>query len=140
MTNGSWMSKGMNILSQLGRRRGLHKGDWFAEVERSLSENGLLSPCGDPLPTFPDTTLQKNTTGLDGIAALQQAFCFYQDTLNGMNTCGSGLSKDSLVLDFGVGWGRISRFFLRDTRLKNIYGVDVDPDFVALCRRLFGTE
>ena len=40
------------------------------------------------------------------------------------------------ILDFGVGWGRIIRLFLRDVDAKYLHGVDVDPDVIALCKRL----
>jgi len=34
-------------------------------------------------------------------------------------------------MDFGAGWGRIARFFLRDTEAGNIWAVDPLPDSVA---------
>jgi len=43
-------------------------------------------------------------------------------------------------LDFGVGWGRIARFFLREVPLENIYGLDVMEDFVKICRQTFRND
>ena len=40
------------------------------------------------------------------------------------------------VLDFGCGWGRYTRLFLKDTPPDRIVGVDVDPEFVALSAQL----
>ena len=36
--------------------------------------------------------------------------------------------------------GRFSRVFMHDTRLHNIHGIDVDPEFAELTRDLFGSE
>ncbi|MBB4172089.1 class I SAM-dependent methyltransferase [Rhizobium sp. BK538] len=43
------------------------------------------------------------------------------------------------MLDFGVGWGRISRFFLREVPKENIHGIDVTEEFVDICRETFGS-
>ena len=52
----------------------------------------------------------------------------------------NGLSARPLnecdVLDFGCGWGRYTRLFLKDTPPDRIVGVDVDPEFVALSAQL----
>jgi cyclopropane fatty-acyl-phospholipid synthase-like methyltransferase len=50
------------------------------------------------------------------------------------------LGADSVILDFGFGWGRISQVFMRHLRIQNIFGIDVDPEFVALTRRLFDSS
>jgi SAM-dependent methyltransferase len=41
------------------------------------------------------------------------------------------------LLDFGTGWGRIARCFLRDFHARNIVGVDVDPELIAICQKTF---
>jgi len=41
------------------------------------------------------------------------------------------------VLDFGCGWGRILRCFLKDCPAANLRGVDVDPMLVETCRSSF---
>src|SRR6266850_951076 len=38
------------------------------------------------------------------------------------------------LLDFGCGWGRIIRFFLKDVEPSALYGVDPVEDMVSLCR------
>jgi SAM-dependent methyltransferase len=40
------------------------------------------------------------------------------------------------ILDFGCGWGRISRFFERDTCPGDLTGVDVQPAMIEWCRSL----
>lgn len=43
-------------------------------------------------------------------------------------------TPDLRVLDFGCGWGRLARYFLRDLEPENLIGVDVDPAAVAAAR------
>ncbi|HEX2596479.1 MAG TPA: class I SAM-dependent methyltransferase, partial [Luteimonas sp.] len=95
------------------------------------------TPFGERLPRFPSEELQRNTTGLSSEAALRQAHAFYEDVQDGLRKAGRPLTADSTVLDFGFGWGRISRVFMHDTRLRNIHGIDVDPEFAKLTQELF---
>ena len=115
------------------------ENSWLEVLVDSLS-SPQCSPLGDALPGFPSEELQRNTTGLSSQAALQQAHAFYEDVMAALRKARKTLSPDSTVLDFGFGWGRISRVFMHDVRLAGIHGVDVDPEFVALTRDLFGSE
>lgn len=112
---------------------------WVTRVVASLG-GVQTSPLGEPLPAFPDATLQANTTGLSGEAAIRQAGAFHEDVASALAAAGACLQPDSQILDFGCGWGRIGRMFLRDTSARNIHGIDVDPEFVALCRTLFASD
>jgi SAM-dependent methyltransferase len=113
---------------------------WQAQVIRSLHVKGLQSPLGDPMPSFPPEQLQRNTTGLDGEAGIGQAFNFYRDIHRALDQSGLPLETNSRVLDFGVGWGRIARLFLRDVTRDNLYGIDVDPAFVEITANSFGSD
>lgn len=112
---------------------------WLSQMISSLSDASLRSPHGDLLPGFPSEDLQRNTTSLAGEQALRQAHSFYSDVCNVIEPAGYGLSEDAKVLDFGSCWGRITRFFMRDVKLANLYGVDVVLQFVTECRALFGS-
>lgn len=112
---------------------------WLDTLVRSL-DSPQISPFGQPLPGFPPEELQRNTTGLSSEAALNQAYAFYEDITNTLGKAGRSLSADSKVLDFGFGWGRISRVFMHDVLVENIHGIDVDPDFVELTRQLFHSD
>lgn len=92
---------------------------------------------GKELPGFPSDDLQVNTTGNAGVATLKEAFVFYQDCVETFENLGSPINHEHSLLDFGVGWGRIARFFLRDLPLENIYGLDVVNEFASLCCTLF---
>lgn len=39
------------------------------------------------------------------------------------------------VLDFGLGWGRLTRFFARDVAPGSLFGVDPTEEILAVCRR-----
>jgi len=113
---------------------------WLSQVIASLTDASLKSPQGDFLPRFPSDELQRNTTSIAGEEALRQAHSFYSDICNVIEPMGCGLERESKVLDFGSCWGRITRFFMRDVLLENLYGIDVAEEFVAECRKLFRSE
>ena len=113
--------------------------EWFELVGQSY----LTPPVtynSKTLPTFPSDTIQSNTTGQSGVPTLKEAFLFYKDCINTFEVLGKPISENAKVLDFGIGWGRIARFFLRDIPLENIHGVDVTPEFTAICKETFQSE
>lgn len=110
---------------------------WIKDVVRSQNEV-VVSPLGDRLPAFPPDALQIATTGRYGELAIQQAAFFYEDAMQAVVSCGESVKSDWKLLDFGSGWGRITRLALRDFKLSNIKGIDVDDDLVALSNDLFG--
>jgi SAM-dependent methyltransferase len=112
------------------------KDPWLDTLIASLA-TPQRSPFGDLLPDFPSEELQRSTTGLASEVAMRQAFAFYRDVMDALGRAGWPLTRESRVLDFGVGWGRIARVFMHDLPAANISGIDVDPEFVALTRSLF---
>jgi len=116
-----------------------HSTQWLETLVGSLT-TPQRSPFGEQLPDFPDEQLQRNTTGLSSEAALGQAHAFYENVRDGINRAGLALDKDSTALDFGFGWGRISRVFMHDFRLENIHGLDVDESFVQITQTLFKSD
>lgn len=112
---------------------------WYHTLVRSL-EAPQQSPLGDPLPKFPTREMQENTTGLSSEAAIEQAFAFYRDVDDECARLGRPLSPSTRLLDFGFGWGRITRVFMEKVALANIRGIDVDPDFTRMTRELFASD
>jgi len=92
---------------------------------------------GVTLPGFPSEELQRSFVGSAGEHTLREAHNFYRIVKGYSQSCGHPLTPASTVLDFGCGWGRMLRFFLKDVRAGNLNGMDVDPDVIALCQRLF---
>lgn len=115
----------------------ISKADWLTLLVKSQWDRSLRSPHGDPMPDFPSAEFQRNTTSLDGEAAMRQAHGFYSDICDALDDVGRPLDARSSVFDFGSCWGRITRCFMRDVPLANLHGMDVDSNFVAECRRLF---
>jgi ubiquinone/menaquinone biosynthesis C-methylase UbiE len=89
------------------------------------------------LPGFPPEPVQRNIVGSAGKHALREAFIFYLEVKGYARLLGKTLSPDSKILDFGCGWGRIIRFFLKDIKAENLHGIDVDPSMIGFCKELF---
>jgi hypothetical protein len=109
---------------------------WVKSLLKSQHE-AVLSPLGDRLPAFPPEALQIATTGRYGESAIEQAAFFYEDAMRAIASCRQSVGRDWKLLDFGSGWGRITRMALRDFKLSNIRGVDVDEELVQLSNSLF---
>ncbi len=112
---------------------------WMQTLLLSLNSR-QRSPFGDIIPEYPSEELQRNTTGLSSVAALEQAYAFHNDVTDALVKVGLPLTADSQMLDFGFGWGRNSRVLMRAVPLENIYGINVDADFVALTRKAFDSS
>lgn len=120
----------------------LHELDWSDSMTDEILLN-LKASLADPLvkgvqfPLFPDPALQSLVNGCSGETALMEAFPFYKRILGYAKILGINVNHDTKVLDFGCGWGRHMRFFWQIVGAQNLYGVDIDPTFVELCKKLF---
>jgi len=117
----------------------LTQDEWFRTICKSYS-NPPVFYNGLELPGFPSDLIQANTTGQAGINTLKEAFVFYQDCVENFKSFGTPIQEEHSLLDFGVGWGRIARFFLRELPAENIYGLDVMEDFVSICKQTFRND
>lgn len=113
---------------------GLSDDAWFEAIKESLEQSSYQ---GIPLPGFPKDDLQRQFAGSAGEATLREGFRFYQVVRDYAERFGRPLARSAKVLDFGCGWGRMVRFFLKDLGPEGIVGADVDPVVVDLCRSLF---
>jgi len=84
------------------------------------------------LPGLPDEDIQIRFTGASGDISLQEAFSVYLL----VRRLGATLVDRPIesVLDFGCGWGRGIRFFLRDVEPANLWGIDCFKLMIELCR------
>ncbi|WP_348758982.1 class I SAM-dependent methyltransferase [Candidatus Methylocalor cossyra] len=123
----------------LERLTEIEDSKWYASICKSYSNPPVIVN-GKPLPGFPPDDFQIKTTGSAGTTTLREAFNFYRDCRNTFKAMGVPIQPRCRLLDFGVGWGRIARFFLHDLPLENIYGVDVMENFIKVCRQTFGTD
>jgi len=97
---------------------------WYQRILRSIDDPSL------GLPGFPSVYQQEVFVGKSNEVALAEAFTFYKIVKAGSYP----LRRSSRVLDFGVGWGRIIRFFLNDVDPANLHGVDVDDAILEVAR------
>jgi SAM-dependent methyltransferase len=83
------------------------------------------------LPDVPAPPLQERWTGLSGVPLAQQSAAFYRLLLER-----SGRPLDGArVLDFGCGWGRLTRFLARDVPPDRLHGCDPVESILDVCRQ-----
>jgi SAM-dependent methyltransferase len=86
------------------------------------------------LPGMPDPEVQISFTGTAGDKVLEEGFLGYR-LFRAMYERHVGTLSNAEILDYGCGWGRIIRFWLRDVRPSQIAGMDPVPEMIELCRR-----
>lgn len=99
---------------------------------------GIKQPIVDDieLPGVPSDEIQSTYTGSSGEPTLREAFDFYCRVKRYAANQGVKLTHNTRILDFGCGWGRIIRFFLKDVSADNLYGIDVDPKMIEICQKV----
>ena len=90
---------------------------------------------GVQLPGFPDEAFQKASVGSSGEQALREAMGFYQDIKHHAAQLRTPVGTSTVLVDFGAGWGRLLRFFMKDIPSSQLIGLDVDPLMVDWCKR-----
>ncbi len=113
--------------------RGLDDEIWFDALCGAADEPIQK---GVRLPGLPDVDLQIASVGEHGSAALREGLRFYREVKRSAAELGRPIGPDCLLLDFGCGWGRITRFFMKDVAAGNLRGADVNTSLIMLCREL----
>lgn len=109
---------------------------WLSLLCESTQRQNIVFE-GYPLPGFPPEELQLNTVGKSGVQAVNEAFAFYSRCKEYFEVMEQPLQRGMSLLDFGTGWGRIARCFIRDLGRHEIFGVDVTEEFVEICQKSF---
>lgn len=109
--------------------------DWLSLLNDSVGDVVMFE--GRPLPGFPPPALQTNTVGKNGIDAIHEAFAFFQYCKEQFARLGNPVQRGKSVLDFGTGWGRVARCFIKDLGIEGVFGMDVTEEFVDICRTNF---
>lgn len=104
--------------------------EWF---EANLNPQEYRSLLDIAIPDLPSDEVQLRFTGRTGRENLQQAFDFYKFVL--ANVPEHGMDQQS-VLDFGGGWGRILRFFLREFSAERLFLADCLTAAIECARSL----
>ena len=105
--------------------------EWYGLMIKSITQQNIN---GVEFPGFPTPEVQTRFVGSSYQHALEEAFAYYQYVKNQVNILGKPLNPGSRFLDFGCGWGRLLRFFWKDIAPENLYGCDVMPLAIDICR------
>jgi SAM-dependent methyltransferase len=89
----------------------------------------------DLLPGLPPEYFQLSTSGKAGHAALEAGFDVYRLFRRLIELHYKPLSECKAIMDFGCGWGRVLRFFLKDAPGEVLWGVDMWDEQVAWARK-----
>lgn len=84
------------------------------------------------LPGFAPEEIQYQFAGAAGDDTMRDAFGFY--TLVKRLVAQHLQQPPTSILEFGCGWGRIIRFFLKDVEPEQLWGIDCMPEAIALCQ------
>ena len=86
------------------------------------------------LPTMPEPALQELWNGASGLALARQSTSFYSKLRESYERHGERPLSEASVLDFGCGWGRLTRYLLRDVEPGRLYGCDPVEGILEVCR------
>jgi SAM-dependent methyltransferase len=85
------------------------------------------------LPGLPPEEVQRRFTGKSNDETLVEGFEIYRLVRNLYERHVGPLGDARDVLDFGCGWGRVIRFFLRDVDPDHLVGAEYDGELVDFC-------
>ena len=108
--------------------------EWRKVLEKSVH---LHSIEGVKLPRFAEVSIQNQYTGSHNEQTLREMSDFYSLIKSISHKHGKEINLNTKILDFGCGWGRTIRFFLKDIMSENIYGTDVSESMINICKESF---
>lgn len=86
------------------------------------------------LPSMPEPALQEIWNGASSLELARQTRSFYTKLRASYERHGATQLSESAVLDFGCGWGRLTRYLLRDVAPGRLYGCDPVDGILEVCR------
>lgn len=86
------------------------------------------------LPDVPGPALQELWNGASGARLAAQGVAFYAKLAARFAQYSDRPLADARVVDFGCGWGRLTRFLARDVAPGNLYGCDPVESILDVCR------
>jgi SAM-dependent methyltransferase len=86
------------------------------------------------LPSMPDPELQERWNERSGLPLASQSNAFYVRLRARYEQHGGTALERARVLDFGCGWGRLTRFLARDVAPQHLFGCDPVQEILDVCR------
>ena len=87
----------------------------------------------DMLPGLPEPAVQRRWTGKDGYATMAEGFAIYR-TMRDLHDRHFGQLRDhGPIVDFGCGFGRVIRYFLKDVAPGQLIGSDYNETLLDFC-------
>jgi ubiquinone/menaquinone biosynthesis C-methylase UbiE len=117
----------MPVIWRMSKLNSISDDEWFALLCREGYDPELNNFVSD----MPAEEIQLKFTGASGKVTLTPAFEFYKLVRSFARKCSSDSGGN--ILDFGCGWGRITRFFVRDVREGHLFGIDPLPEMIEIC-------
>jgi SAM-dependent methyltransferase len=111
-------------------------GDLDADLWALLltQEQSLYPNIAALLPDVPEPALQELFNGASGVTLAAQSALFYRRLCERYARHGDRPLRESAVLDFGCGWGRLTRLLARDVAPGRLFGCDPVARVVEICR------
>ena len=104
--------------------------EWEEALKNALENETVL---GVKFPRYTHSSILGSANAEDSIS---EAMRFYREAHRAAFLEGVKINKDFKILDFGCGATcRLGRSFLREIPARNIYGVDVQPEYVDICKK-----
>ena len=89
------------------------------------------------LPTLPSEEIQRRWCGAQTTTRklMRKSINFTWTLLGAFGELTAGSIESARVLDFGCGWGRLTRMLAKYVREDRLYGVDPDEHVLSMCRQ-----
>lgn len=122
------------------KKLGTSPKDWFAGFNdetwfwMNTTARRRRKAIANLVPQMPEVSMQENFTGHSGDSTLREGFNAYKIIKECYERYVGPIGSCRAVLDFGCGWGRIIRFFLKDIEPEKLLGVDHSDDVIRASR------
>jgi SAM-dependent methyltransferase len=122
-----------------GKKPGTSPKDWFSGISdetwlwMNTTGRRRRKAIAHLVPQMPEVALQERVTGQSGDETLGEGFNAYKLFKNCYETHIGPIESCRAVLDFGCGWGRTIRFFLKDLHPDKLLGIDQDEEVFRAC-------
>jgi SAM-dependent methyltransferase len=122
------------------KKSGTSPKDWFSGISDEtwiwMNTTGCRrrKAIANLVPQMPEVSMQENFTGHSGDSTLREGFDAYKIFKKCYETHVGPIGSCRAVLDFGCGWGRIIRFFLKDIEPEKLLGIDHSEEVIRASR------